>query len=153
MTYSQSKLLWYPVQKKSPSDSCAQYICFSSPPSHVMPFHSLGDSAQLKELLRGEHHIHLSSAPASVAPRHQTTRSQPCGSFQNLLTRHSAQGEVLLTHPPLIYCLLTFQYSVNGGFVQSQVHLHPLWFEHRIVFTRMSCLFIPNSPMFGGFPT
>lgn len=153
MTYSQSKLLSHPVQKKSPSDSCTQSICFSSPPSHVMPSHSLGATAQLKELLRGEHLLHLPSAPAPVAPQHQTTRSQPRGSFQNLLTRHSARGEVPLTHLPLIYCLLTFQQSVNGCFFQTQVHLHLLRFEHCIVFTRRSCLFFPNSPMFRGFPT
>lgn len=128
-------------------------FCFSSPPSRMMPFHWLGATAQPKELLRGEHLLLLSSAPASVAPRHQTARSQPCGSFRNLLTRHSTQGEVLLTHPPLIYRLLTFQHSVNGCFIQTQVHLHLLRLGHRIVSTRGSCLFIPNCPTFGGFPT
>lgn len=106
----------------------------------MVPFHSLGATAQLKELLRGEHLICLSSAPASVPLQHQTTRSQPCGSFQNLLTRHSARGKVLLTHPPLIYCLLTFQHSVNGYFILTQVHLHLLLFEEHIVFTPRSFL-------------
>lgn len=107
----------------------------------MVPFHWLGATAQLKELLRGEHLICLSSsAPASVPLQHQTTRSQPCGSFQNLLTRHSVRGKVLLTHPAQIYCLLTFQHSVNGCFILTQVHLHLLLFEDHIVFTPRSFL-------------
>lgn len=118
----------------------------------MVPFHSLGAAAQLKELLRGEHLICLSSVSAAATQPQGRSRA---AHFQNLLTRHSerAGGKVPLAHPPLIYCLLTFQHSVNGCFVLTQEHLHLLLFEdHTTLHTKVVSL-SQTSHIFGGFPT